>query len=121
MTAPDPRLGEIENRLNAATPGPWEVYRNDREVTMWVLSGDGALECYLGYLGNRPENDAEFIAHSPSDVAYLLAELRKRDEVIADAWDEGYERAESDHDGTGFWTKRLRANPYRAAVTGDGA
>jgi hypothetical protein len=28
-------------------------------------------------------------------------------------WDEGYERAESDHDGTGFWSKRLRANPYR--------
>ena len=30
----------------------------------------------------------------------------------AQAWDQGYDRAESDHDGTGFWTKRLRGNPY---------
>lgn len=30
-----------------------------------------------------------------------------------ESWDEGYDRAESDHEGTGFWTKRLRGNPYR--------
>ena len=78
----DPRVGEIEARLAAATPGPWNVYRNDREVNMWVLSGDGSLECNLGYLGNRPENDAEFIAAAPADVAYLLAELRKAHEAL---------------------------------------
>ena len=32
--------------------------------------------------------------------------------MLAAAWDQGYDRAESDHDGTGFWTKRLRGNPY---------
>lgn len=33
--------------------------------------------------------------------------------MLAEAWDEGYDHAESDHYGTGFWTKRLRANPHR--------
>jgi len=28
-------------------------------------------------------------------------------------WDAGYERAEADADATGFWSKRLRANPHR--------
>ena len=32
--------------------------------------------------------------------------------MLAAAWDDGYDRAESDHYGTGFWTKRLRGNPY---------
>jgi hypothetical protein len=32
--------------------------------------------------------------------------------LMAAAWHEGYDRAESDHYGTGFWTKRLRDNPY---------
>jgi hypothetical protein len=33
-------------------------------------------------------------------------------EANKEAWDEGYDRAESDHHETGFWTKRLRGNPY---------
>jgi hypothetical protein len=37
------------------------------------------------------------------------------------AWDEGYDRAESDHDGTGFWTKRLRGNPYRVEAVEESA
>jgi hypothetical protein len=35
------------------------------------------------------------------------------------AWDEGYDRAESDHYGTGFWTKRLRGNPYGKPTNAD--
>ena len=33
--------------------------------------------------------------------------------LMAEAWDEGYDRAETDHYETGFWTTRLRANPHR--------
>ena len=33
--------------------------------------------------------------------------------MLAEAWDEGYDRAESDHYGTGFWATRLHGNPYR--------
>lgn len=28
-------------------------------------------------------------------------------------WDAGYERAEADSDGTGFWSRRFRSNPHR--------
>lgn len=39
-------------------------------------------------------------------------------EAQAEAWDQGYDRAESDRYGTGFWTQRLRANPYRDGDNG---
>lgn len=28
-------------------------------------------------------------------------------------WDAGYERAEADSDGSGFWSRRFRSNPHR--------
>lgn len=81
-TPSDPRVGEIQARLDAATPGPWRAARNEREVNMWVLSEDLMLEANLGYLGNHPEKNAYFIANAPADVAYLLAQLRARDEAL---------------------------------------
>lgn len=40
-----------------------------------------------------------------------IAEVKR--EAAAEAWDEGYDRAETDHWSTGFYTQRLRSNPYR--------
>ena len=92
VTAPDPRVGEIEARLVAATPGPWKTVRYD--LSLYVEAESGELNpINLGYVGNRPENDAAFIAHAPADVAYLLAELRKahealeRVETLAERWE----------------------------------
>jgi len=81
MTAPDPRPGEIEARLGVIDAAPWRVEQHD--LSLWVHSADEGLEANLGYVGNRPHANAEFIASAPADVAYLLTELRKRDEVIA--------------------------------------
>ena len=92
MTAPDPRLDEIQARLDAATPGPWEVDAMDAghsrfDMNVWITAGvAGDTVCDMDGL-NRSHNeevakddgyaDATFIAAAPADVRYLLAELRK--------------------------------------------
>ena len=89
MSAPDPRLGEIEARLAAARQGPWLV--NDEEQTVRVEDEDGKWfgEIMYDRSAEHPtywvsefRPDAEFIANAPADVAYLLAELRKRDAAL---------------------------------------
>jgi hypothetical protein len=59
------------------------------------------------------ERVAERTSLLPSVVRHCLTAYADDPELLAAAWDEGYDQAESDHEGTGFWTKRLRGNPYR--------
>ena len=66
-----------------------------------------ALESAVPYLMSH-EREQTRLAHLDA----MVNRESKRAELAA-AWDEGYDRAESDHYGTGFWTKRLRGNPYR--------
>jgi hypothetical protein len=106
VTAPDPRLGEIEARAAAATPGPWESGRgatsdgtefvttyeqksaflalslNSGRSCLWLVYNGEVIPAVTGD-GPRAQANAKFIASAPADVAYLLTELRKRDEVIA--------------------------------------
>lgn len=86
----DPRVGEIEERLNAATPGGWEWDCNDIVQTgnEWRTVVENTVSCGSYCYGGSVEQtvsqeDKAFITHAPSDVAYLLAELRKRDEALA--------------------------------------
>ena len=133
MTAPDPRVGEIENRLAEITPGPWKaqnleadhghagifwvsVDRPDEVKTVAeVDANDDGVEAIWRFA------DAEFIAHAPADVAFLLAELRKareallplesfRDLIMALA-----EKWEAD-----FPSKAARLRAAVAAANGDG-
>ena len=66
------RLIEIEERLKAATPGPWfrtpDFYRGLRGV-----------ESDDSFVVEPPltDEDAEFIAAAPSDVAFLLDRVRE--------------------------------------------
>ena len=65
------RLAEIRARVEAATEGPWSVYRGDRigtYVTRPDLAGV-AREWSLTW----SDADAEFIAHSRTDLPALLA------------------------------------------------
>ena len=55
------RLQEIRARLDAATPGPWEVVCNTTSDVVGVLDGD--------------YDDADLIAHAPADIAWLLEEV----------------------------------------------
>lgn len=94
MTAPDPRLDEIQARLSAATPGPWKAQNLEQEHghggIFWVSvdrpdeiktvaevdANDDGVEAIWRFA------DAEFIANAPADIAFLLAELRKAREAL---------------------------------------
>lgn len=86
MTAPDPRLDEIQARLDAATPGPWETHQDMVRIGFEELEPlsvakrvrkPGVTEMHYVVPWVNEVCDQEFIANAPDDVAYLLAELRK--------------------------------------------
>ncbi len=78
-------IAKIEARLNEATPGPWESMTEetpDGENIYYTVSRRGAKEfdrlAEVADVGPQGQADAEFIAHAPEDIAFLLAELKKR-------------------------------------------
>ena len=108
------KLPEILARLEAATPGPWAVYRNRRQLisdrqrrlqvtrlddkgagpiaTVHVPYGDtGANGAYLEREGN-----VEFIANAPTDISWLLGEVGRlregRDWAMNKLGDDALER-----------------------------
>ena len=77
----DTRLAEIRARVDAATEGPWSVYRGDRigtYVTRPDLAGV-AREWSLTW----SDADAEFIAASRTDLPALLAAVEAVDRLIS--------------------------------------
>lgn len=75
---------EITARLNAATPGPWEIWRDlDHQGFKTVGDADSyqeILETGLTEESNPvahvyTDDDAEFISHAPTDIAFLLARV----------------------------------------------
>lgn len=68
----DDRPTEIAAREAAATPGPWRQ-RSDAGI---VTDADGQPLAVFGTSGPHCA-DAEFIAHAPEDVRWLLAEVKR--------------------------------------------
>ncbi|MFJ2863709.1 hypothetical protein [Kitasatospora sp. NPDC087314] len=89
MTQPQPDapldLDAIQARAEAATPGPWHVEEDRRDYTRWVATLDGTLGINFGYLGNRTEGDAAFVAAARTDVEALLARVRELEAELARA------------------------------------
>lgn len=76
----DERLAEIEGRLKAATPGPWE---NDGENIRIRISGDYWRCLPIAKVIGPPESigiiaDVNFITNTPTDINDLLAEIRRQ-------------------------------------------
>lgn len=72
-------LAEIERRLDAVTPGEWELSRYDHGGgRIWDAATKRVLIADL-----YQEGDREFIAHARSDVPALIAELKRCQAVIA--------------------------------------
>ena len=70
-------LDAIQARADAATEGPWISVRHD--LTLYVEAESRELNpINVGYVGNRPEPDAEFIAAARTDVPTLLALVREQ-------------------------------------------
>lgn len=71
------RLTEIRARADAATPGPWAVDALLNKVFCQPEPTASVAECpYRG--------DCRFIAHSRSDILYLLDLLAARDKELAE-------------------------------------
>lgn len=77
-------LEPIENRLDAATPGPWLVHPtyprclvSAAEPTMSLLALD-----VDNYAIVEDEHDASLIAHAPGDLAALVAEVKRLRAII---------------------------------------
>ncbi|MFF7411566.1 hypothetical protein [Streptomyces lydicus] len=68
----DDRLTEIAARVAAATPGPW-LQRSDAGI---VTDAEDHPLAVFGTSGPHCV-DAEFTAHAPEDVRWLLAEVKR--------------------------------------------
>jgi hypothetical protein len=73
----DQELKEIQERLEAATPGPWHI----EEKYTDLVNVDGKI--IIKEIGRN--KSAQFIAHAPTDMRRLLDEverLRKENEEL---------------------------------------
>lgn len=73
---PEPDLGAIEARANAATPGPWGYDLNGYIAPDLGDEWGGTVAKVLGK-GGQFDKDGEFIAHARTDIPALLAEVRR--------------------------------------------
>ena len=127
-------LGEIEARVAAASPGPWETAMSNDDyppVTHAVITashGDVVAELAEDVRADTQEGplatgseDAYFIAHARTDIPTLLAMVReqraKLDRVEAQA-----ARWATLSDGHAYYAKRIRhaikgPPSIRAAIT----
>lgn len=82
------RLDEIQARVEAATPGPWEVTQEGWSVISAACNICGTYHNHSMHDGGRTwdaQPDADFIAHSREDVPFLLAEVSKLRAIIEEA------------------------------------
>lgn len=91
-------LKAIEERANAATPGPWSVeYKNAHGPEIGSYRYAVGIHPALEDWQTPTTEDSEFIAHAREDVPKLVAEVRRlRHEKMTLAWllREHHERGE---------------------------
>jgi hypothetical protein len=84
--APKTRQAEIAVRLNKSAHKPWYVHETDR----WLLvrDRDGDAVCRINEIEHvtpAERRSADFIAHAPSDIAWLLEQNTHLQEALKDA------------------------------------
>ena len=68
------RLDEIKERLGKATEGEWSV-----EVNNMTVCDVGDLGVHTTAMDTAPDyDDADFIAHSKQDIAWLIIQLENQ-------------------------------------------
>lgn len=96
-------LDEIKARRDAATKGPWKVVSLHSHHL--AIHGEGPIAQYVPFLNGNPhyESDVQnftFIAHSRTDIDWLIAELERANSKLFIAI-EALEKLENgDHVGT---------------------
>ena len=75
------RMDEIRERLDKATPGPWEVWDDGDVGTAYPVTTrtrDGrVIELESKHIANSDRFDADLISHAPSDLAWCLGEIER--------------------------------------------
>jgi len=78
------RLAEIKQRRAAVTPQPWEHRFGDKGNVHGVYFGPTTQQCIAPLVGGRgnfgaeeEHANAQFIAHAPSDIAWLIEEVER--------------------------------------------
>lgn len=74
----DEELAAIEARLQAATPEPWTMTEEEGDWCLRAPDGESMM-CdtqYYPWTPGRAE-DWQLIAHAPTDLAALVAEVRR--------------------------------------------
>lgn len=77
------RLDAIEKRLIAITPGPWRCHGEDI-----ITDNLKVTVAFISPAAVAADRNADFIAHSPEDVDYLLACIESLREDIDDLQEE---------------------------------
>ena len=86
-TLTDEQLAEIRARLEAATPGPWHVAHTDGAVGKAEVTGEDRAGNPIWeqiHIADTGPVDVDFIAHAPTDIAALLAEVEALNREISD-------------------------------------
>jgi hypothetical protein len=87
MTTLKQKLEEIKNRVNAATPGPWESFENGPHGGLGFGICTNPDDTKAWFLNNPADNsnqsskNASFISHSRTDIETLLAIVEKAIEM----------------------------------------
>lgn len=75
------QLDAIEARANAATPGPWTPSHHPNDPYHWAVF-DTDTRALTANRGGCPD-DADFIAHAREDIATLLDEVVRLNDLLA--------------------------------------
>lgn len=79
---PQEQLDAIQERVDAATPGPWAVDSDDPAYIIYPEKGgwDGLVIAHVAEQDGAlfpVEHNGSLIAHAPQDLADLLAEVER--------------------------------------------
>lgn len=73
-------IAQIQKRCDAATPGPWKSYVEDRDHTSgssFIMVGEGKTRGEDIELTGATVADQDFIAHARQDIPMLLKEIER--------------------------------------------
>lgn len=77
-------LQKIEARLKAAEPSPWKRSGLTVVVGRYMDEGYVIADCGHHESPDTAPDNATFIAHAPTDIAALIAEVRRLRAIVED-------------------------------------
>lgn len=81
----DVDVDAVQQRADAATPGPWTVELLTRPYPQRITNGQAVIVAQTYTSPEFPAADAEFIAGARTDVPKLIACIRELEQQITDA------------------------------------